>query len=378
MADYIGQSISEEQAIEALDLWKSVNWKEGTGRGHEAGDGEGAEDFPHDEVADRLRCYMRQVGRTPLLTGAGEKEAARRIEKARGEMARTVEEKDLCPAEIGRPTAGMSPDREPVGRVSPCKKRVIGQGDKRTSGAKERYLEARNALVGANLRLVVAVAKRHMNRGLSFPDLVQEGNVGLVKAAEKFEYARGCRFSTYAVWWIRRAITRAITDQGRTIRIPTHAVETVNKVARVSRELAQRLGREPFSDEIAKEIGFPLKEIRRILPLMPEPLSLEALTVGDTPLVDLLEDKLTPAPEDSALGRDLGRELDRALASLSPREERVIRMRFGIGEESHHTLQEIGEAFGLTKQAVRQIEAKALRKLRHPARARRLRYFTDG
>ena len=346
----------------------------------DAGEGsldEGGESAP-DDVTDHFRSYMRQVARTPLLTDAGEREAAMRIERAKGEMARTVEEKLFRLAGIGRPMAEMSPQGEPVAQVRPGVKRASGKGERRIPGAEAQYLEARNALVRANLRLVVAVAKRHVNRGLSFPDLVQEGNMGLVKAAEKFEHARGYRFSTYAVWWIRRAITRAITDQGRTIRIPTYAIETVHRVARVSRELAQHLGREPFSDEIAREVGLPLKRIRKVLPLIFEPVSLEALTMGDTPLVDLLEDTNGPAPEDSALAQDLGRELDKALSSLGPREERVIRMRFGIGEESPHTLQEVAGAFGMTKQGVRQIEARALRKLRHPTRSRALRCLSGA
>jgi RNA polymerase primary sigma factor len=364
----------------------------------------GAEGVLDDDAPDCLGYYMRQVGRTPLLTGAGERAAARRIEEARGEMAKTIEEKELCRVERGRLTAKMNREGKPMERVRPGVKRVTGKGDRRLGKgvnrrgrsaadisladppnnferilrAEERYFEARNTLVRANLRLVVTIAKRHVNQGLSFPDLVQEGNMGLVKAAEKFESARGYRFSTYAVWWIRRAIARAIIEQGRTIRIPAYAIETVNKVARVSRELAERLGREPFPDEIARETGLPLKKIRKILPVIPEPVSLETLMVGGSHLVDFLEDKSAPAPQASTLSHDLARELNTVLAFLGPREERVIRMRFGVGEESQHTLQEIADVLGLTKQGVRQIEAKALRKLRHPARTRRLHYLTGA
>ena len=239
----------------------------------------------------------------------------------------------------------------------------------RINRARKQYVEARNVLIKANLRLVVAIAKKYMNRGLSVSDLVQEGNVGLIKAAEKFDCRKGCRFSTYAVWWIREVITRAIREQTRTIQIPAHMIETARNVARVSHELAQDLGRKPFPDEIAGEMGLPVEKIRKVLHITHEPISLETPAGdGDTHLVDLLEAKNAFGPQDPALFDDPVERLDKALSILSAREEKLIRMRFGIGETSQHTLEELAQTFGLTKERVRQIEEKALRKLRQHAR----------
>ena len=274
-------------------------------------------------IDDPVRMYLKEIGRVPLLTAEEEVALAKRMQ----------------------------------------------EGDE----------IAQKRLAEANLRLVVSIAKRYVGRGMLFLDLIQEGNLGLIKAVEKFDYTKGYKFSTYATWWIRQAITRAIADQARTIRIPVHMVETINKLIRVSRQLLQQLGREPLPEEIAKEMDISVERVREIMKIAQEPVSLET-PIGeeeDSHLGDFIEDQDAPAPADAASFMLLKEQLEEVLDTLTPREERVLRLRFGLDDGRARTLEEVGQNFGVTRERIRQIEAKALRKLRHPSRSRKLKDFLD-
>jgi RNA polymerase primary sigma factor len=302
-------------------------------------------------VSDPVRMYLKEIGKVPLLTAAQEVELARRIEAG------------LAAAErLANSNGSLSPSEE-AGL-----EKTLGDG-----------LRAKRQLIEANLRLVVSIAKRYVGRGMLLLDLIQEGNLGLMRAVEKFDYTKGFKFSTYATWWIRQAITRAIADQARTIRIPVHMVETINKVTRVQRQMLQELGREPTVEELAVKLGMPSERVREIQRISQEPVSLEA-PVGDEDdslLGDFVEDPGAVAPADAAARALLTEAVEEALEQLSERERRVVRLRFGLDDGQLHTLEEVGKEFGVTRERIRQIESKTLAKLRHPTRSQRLRDYLD-